>query len=207
MILIAAIGPSIAAIVQRDKETELIFRGRQYARGIVAFQRRFGRLPTSLKELAKSQPRTLRQLWKEPMCNCDGWQVIIAGTPDAVPPGQAPPGFPGTRPGTTPLPGNQPPSTYSGMFPPKTPPPSAGGGGAQPTPGFPSLFGAPETQTIGPIVGVRSKVHKKGYRKWRDLEYYDEWRFIAGNADGDTGPNFDPNSLRGVNRPTPRPDL
>ena len=204
MILIAAIGPSIAAVVQRDKEAELIFRGKQFARGIVLFQRKFGRLPISLKEMAKSQPRTLRQLWKEPMCNCDGWQAIIAGTPDAFPPGQAP-GPGGSRPGTTPGPGNQPPSTYSGMFPPTTPPPSSGDGGAQPTPGFPSLFTTPETQTIGPIVGVRSKVHKRGYRTWRELEYYDQWRFIAGNAENDTGPQYDPNLLRGLNRPTPTP--
>jgi type II secretory pathway pseudopilin PulG len=207
MILIAAVGPSIAAIVQRDKETELIFRGRQYARGIVNFQRRFGRLPTSLKEMAKSEPRTLRQLWKEPMCNCDGWQVIIAGTPEAVPPGQVVPGVSGSGLGTTPGPGgNQPPSTYTGMFPPTTPPPS-GGGNAQPTPAFQPLFGGPQGEIVGPIVGVRSKVHKRGYRTWRDLDYYDQWRFIAGNADNDTGPNYDPNLLRGVHRPTPVPGI
>jgi type II secretory pathway pseudopilin PulG len=191
-IMVAAVGPSIAAIMQRDKETELIFRGRQYARGIVAFQKRFGRLPTSLKELSASQPHALRRLWKEPMCNCDDWQLIIAGSPEAAP-GQGP-GV-GTGLGTTPPPGNQPPSTYTGLFF-RTPPPS---GGSQPTPGgFPSLFGAP-AETVGPIIGVRSKVHKRGYQKWRDLEYYDEWRFIAGDADKEMGHYVDPNFLRGRN--------
>ena len=90
-ILIAAVGPSIATIVQRDKEIELVFRGKQYARAILAFQRRYGRYPNDLKELAQIRPRSIRQLWKEPMCNCDeGWQVIIAGTPDAMPMGQGP---------------------------------------------------------------------------------------------------------------------
>ena len=70
-ILVAAVGPSVFAITQRDKENELIFRGRQYARAIVLFQRRFGRLPTSLDELEKSKPHTLRRRYKEPMCNCD----------------------------------------------------------------------------------------------------------------------------------------
>lgn len=201
-ILIAAVGPSVYAIVQRDKETELIFRGRQYARAIVLFQRRFGRLPISLKELANSRPRTLRRLFKEPMCNCDGWHLIIAGTPDAVPPGSPQPGMRPTpkTPGLWTTPGsgsdNRPPGTYTGLFS-TTPPPGAGGGA--PTPGFPSLFGTPSTQTVGPIVGVRTNVHKRGFRKWRGLEYYDEWRFIAGDADNDEYHFVDPNLLRGPN--------
>lgn len=198
-ILIAAIGPSVSALMQRDKETELIFRGRQYARSIVLFQRKFGRLPNSLKELADSRPRTLRRLYKEPMCNCDDWHVIIAGTPDAVPPGARPPGAggPSTTPGA-----NQPPSTYTGLFS-RTPPPGAGGE-TSPTVGPPSLFGTPSTHTVGPIIGVRSNQHRRGFRKWRELEYYDEWRFIAGDADNETGHYVDPNLLKGI-RFTPLP--
>jgi len=206
-ILVAAVGPSVFAITQRDKENELIFRGRQYARAIVLFQRRFGRLPTSLDELEKSKPHTLRRRYKEPMCNCDQWHVIIAGTPDAAPPG-AIPGLAGTpRPNRTPGAGgsgNQPPSTYTGMFS-RTPPPGAGGGGAEPTPGgFPSLFGTPNNQVVGPIVGVRSNVHKRGFKKWRELEYYDEWRFLAGDADNEMTGGMNP-VLGGVRGPTPAP--
>jgi type II secretory pathway pseudopilin PulG len=184
-ILIAAVGPSVYAVVQRDKEMELIFRGRQYARAVQFFQRRFGRLPTSLRELTEARPRMLRKKFKDPMCNCDDWQLIIAGTPDAVPPGSGGgSGLPG--PGRSALPpgaGNRPPGTYTGMFP--TPP--GGPDAPPPTPGFPSLFGTPTNQVVGPIVGVRSKVHKRGYRKWRELDYYDEWKFIAGDADKDVG--------------------
>jgi type II secretory pathway pseudopilin PulG len=192
-ILVAAIGPSIYAVVQRDKETELIFRGRQYARAIQLFQRRFGRLPTSIKELAESRPHTLRRRYKEPMCDCDEWHLIFAGTPEATPPGAFNPGLSLTpRTGLTPGFGspNRPPSTYTGLFS-TTPPPGSEGGGAgqQPTPEFPSLFGTPTTQTVGPIIGVRSSVHKRGFRKWRDLEYYDEWRFLAGDADKDNARN------------------
>lgn len=178
-ILIAGVGPSVYAVVQRDKEAELIFRGRQYARAIQLFQRRYGRLPTSLKEMAESKPRTLRRKYKEPMCNCDDWQLIIAGTPDAVPPGSTG-GLPGPgRSGSGS--GNRPPSTYTGIFP----TPQGGPDAPPPTPGFPSLFGTPTNQVVGPIVGVRSKVHKRGFRQWRDLDYYDEWKFIAGDADKD----------------------
>ena len=202
-ILIAAVGPSVSAIMQRDKEAELIFRGRQYARAIVLFQRRFGRLPNTLKELRDSRPKTLRKRYKEPMCNCEDWHVIIAGTPEAAPPGSGPPVPGGGLPGTTPGPGNRPPSTYTGLFS-RTPPPEPGTAPTTPTPEFPSLFGTPKTQTIGPIVGVRSTVHKRGFRKWRDLEYYDEWRFIAGDADNEQGHYIDPNLLRGI-RFTPQP--
>jgi type II secretory pathway pseudopilin PulG len=212
-ILVAAIGPSVYAVQQRDKEEELIFRGRQYARAIGLFQRRFGRLPTSMKELEQSRPHTLRKRYKEPMCNCDEWHLIFAGTPEATPPGSGPTMLQLTpRIGLTPGFGspNQPPSTYSGLFS-TTPPPGTGGGAQQPTPEFPSLFGTPTTQTVGPIVGVRTSVHKKGFRQWRGLDYYDDWRFISGDADKDFGknqggpiPGAPPYSGTGLGQPTPR---
>jgi hypothetical protein len=132
------------------------------------------------------------------MCNCDDWHLIIAGSPDAVPPGSGPPG---AGRSTTPGIGNQPPSTYTGLFS-RTPPP--GSGETKPTANLPSLFGTPSTHTVGPIIGVRSSQHKRGFRKWRDLEYYDEWRFIAGDADNEFGHYVDPNLLKGI-RFTPLP--
>ncbi len=216
-ILLAAVGPSIATIIRRDKEMELVFRGKQYARAILAFQKRFGRYPMSLKELEEIKPRSIRQLWREPMCNCEeGWTPIIAGTVDALPMGQGPPppggGMPGsglpraTTPGRTG--GNQPPSTYTGFGGEPTPPPFLGGGGASatptPAPFSTGIFGD-KPKTAGPIVGVKVDLHKKALRKWRDREWYDEWRFIAGDADNDLGAPIDPNTLRGVQRLTPSP--
>ena len=217
-ILIAIIGPSISTIMRRDKETELIFRGKQYARAIVAFQKRYGRYPNELKELVEVKPHSIRRLYREPMCNCDDWQVIIAGTPEAVPMRSGPqppkgglPFQPTPRAGTTPgAGGNQPPSTYTGMGP--TPPPFLGGGGAQaPTPTVApfstGIFAHNDAKTVGPIVGVRAKLHQQALKKWRDKEWYDEWRFIAGDADNDTDKSwFDPNSLRGPHF-TPSPGI
>jgi type II secretory pathway pseudopilin PulG len=150
-ILIAAVAPSIGVVMKRDREAELIFRGRQYARAIGLFQRRYGRYPNQLKELYENRPRTIRHLWKDPMCNCD-FQPLIQG----IPCGQLgqPPGTPG--PGTRP-----------------TPTPST------------TAFGAP-TGPVGPIVGVRSSVHKEGLRDWRGQKFYDQWCFIIGDADRDT---------------------
>ncbi len=209
-ILLAAVGPSIAMILERDREQELIFRGKQYARAILIFQKRYGRLPNELKELYAMKPRSIRQMWKDPMCACDDWETIIAGTPEAQPMGLGPPptlgtpgaGTPGAGPRATRTPGS---SSFG--FPDDNPTPAFTGGlgtvARTPTPT--SIFGQPGKKT-GPIVGVRTKVHRKGVTPWRSRDYTDEWRFIAGDADNDTQQAFDPNTLRGPNF-TPSPGV
>ena len=168
-IALAAVVPALGNIGKRDREQELIFRGKQYARGIGLFQRRFGRYPNSLKEMIENNPRTIRKLWKEPICNCDDWHLVIFNTPEANPQLTGMPG-PGVTPG---LGGGHPAPT--------------------PTPGF----GAPANpQMAGPIVGVRSNVHKEALQEWRGQHYYDEWIFRVGDADREGTGGFDPNSLR-----------
>jgi type II secretory pathway pseudopilin PulG len=159
-ILMMAVAPSIATIMKREREQELLFRGKQYARAIALFQRRYGRFPTELKQLYENRPRTIRQLWKDPMCNCPDWQPLYQGSPDALPPG-AQVGPPGTAPATP-------------------------AGRPQPTP-TPGVFGAEgQTKSVGPIIGVRSKVHEEALSEWRGQKFYDEWRFIMGDADRST---------------------
>jgi type II secretory pathway pseudopilin PulG len=206
-ILIAAVGPSIAKVVERDNETELIFRGKQYARAILAFQKRYGRLPNELKELGKMKPRSIRQLWRDPLCNCDDWEVIIAGTPEAAPMGQMQiPG--GSGPGGARTPGsifNRPPSSGFGGDLTPTPPPFLGGGGAArtPTPSS-SIFGPQAGKKVGPIVGVRTKVHRQAVKPWRGRDFTDEWRFLMGDADNDQGTSIDPNAIYPNRTPPPR---
>ena len=167
-IAIAAIAPLLGTIGRREREQELLFRGKQYARAIGLFQRRYGRYPNTLKELYENNPRTIRKLWKDPMCDCADWYLLILNSPDANPvPGGGPmPGGGLAGPARTPTP---------------TPPPAGS-------------FGTP--QAAGPIVGVRSKVHKEALAAWRGQNYYDQWRFIVGDADRDSTGAFDPNSLR-----------
>jgi|SRR5215471_5668711 len=159
-ILIAGVAPAVATIMKREKETELIFRGRQYARAIALFQRRYGRYPNEIKELYENRPRTIRHLWNDPVCNCD-WYPIIQGSVDSMP---SSPLMPGTGLPT----------------PPPTPP-------TTPTPASP--FG-PQSQpkSVGPIIGVRSTVHKEGLQEWRGSKFYDQWKFIVGDADRDYMP-------------------
>ncbi len=162
MVIIASVLPLASAEAQRDKETELIFRGLQYAEGIRCFKLRYGRYPTSLKEMYEIRPRTLRKLWKDPMSNSMDWGLIgltapVAGVP--VGPGGAPPGGGGGFSVATPTPAPSP----------------------TPTPGVTSPFGdtglgGPSAPT-GPVTGVYSKVRKKGYQTFQGHEYYNEWQF------------------------------
>lgn len=168
-ILIMGVAPSVATIMKREREQELIFRGKQYARAIVLFQRRYGRLPNELKELYENRPRTIRKLFKDPMCRCPDWHIIYLNTPDALPVGN--PGSAGL--GSGPMP---------------TPTPGVFGGSSQP-------------KSIGPIVGVRTNVHEEALIEWRGQKFYDEWRFIQGDADKDSGIGIGP----GIGRPPGAP--
>ena len=168
-IAIAAVGPALGMIGRREREHELMFRGRQYARAIGLFQRRYGRYPNTLKELYENNPRTIRKLWKDPMCDCSDWYLLILNSPDANPVGGM--GVPAAM---------APPGRLRTPTPTPTPPPAGS-------------FGTP--QAAGPIVGVRSKVHKEALTAWRGQTWYDQWRFIVGDADRE-GRAFDPNSLR-----------
>jgi type II secretory pathway pseudopilin PulG len=170
-ILLAAVGPVIATVMKREREEELIFRGKQYARGIALFQKRFGRYPNSLKEMYENRPRTIRKLWKDPMCRCDNWHLLILGSADAA----------GFRSGAGGAKTGLPP-------PPPTPTPS-------------SSFGAPKVGT-GPVQGVRSNVHEEGLREWRGKKYYDEWGFLAGDADDERSMGPQP---RNPPLPVPKP--
>jgi type II secretory pathway pseudopilin PulG len=209
-ILLAAVGPSIAMILERDREQELLFRGKQYARSVLIFQKRYGRLPNELKELYALKPRSIRQLWKDPMCNCDDWEIIIAGTPEAQPMGLLPPpggnGLQTPGAGTPRVTRTQNPFSFGfGDDSQATPTFLGGPGSVARTPTPTSIFGQQGKKT-GPIVGVRTKVHRKGVKPWRGRDYTDEWRFIAGDADNDNQQAFDPNTLRGPNF-TPSPGV
>jgi type II secretory pathway pseudopilin PulG len=185
-ILIAAIAPTVATVMKRDRETELIFRGKQYARAIALFQRRYGRYPNELKELYENRPRTIRHLWKDPICNCD-WYPLIQGAVDSV----GGPGVPGTN---------------------------LAGGATTPTPA-PALTPTPlspfaqssQPQTVGPIIGVRSTVHKEALQQWRGSNFYDQWKFLVGDADRDYMPGSQQSLNSGlpasgpVNAPTKPP--
>jgi type II secretory pathway pseudopilin PulG len=204
-ISILVVSPTVSKIMQREREEELIFRGRQYAQAILNYQKRQGRFPLNLKDLMTTKPRSARKLYKEPMCNCENWGLIRVGQPWPPPPpgsnpagglpttGTTPPGTGQTRPGA-PLPG-----TYS------SPPPGNGSGGNDNgnTDGGLNLGGKPGEVNNAPVIGVYSRIHKKGLRTFHGQEYYDQWGFIAGaNNDPDLPGNL-PTTFPGI--PNRRP--
>ncbi len=71
VVLVLAIGLTVAIPVyqtelQREKEAELIFRGRQYVEAVRLFQMKTpGRFPSSLREL--EEKKFIRRLYKDPM--------------------------------------------------------------------------------------------------------------------------------------------
>ncbi len=78
-----AIAPNIITEGRREKEKEMIWRGKQYTRGVKLYYRKMGKFPTSLDDLTKPKLgslRFMRQAYKDPMNKEDGsWRFIYVG--------------------------------------------------------------------------------------------------------------------------------
>lgn len=81
VVLVLFIGLTVAIPVlqtelQREKEAELIFRGRQYVEAVRLFQMKTpGRFPSSLGEL--EEKKFVRRLYKDPMTEKGEWNVVL----------------------------------------------------------------------------------------------------------------------------------
>jgi hypothetical protein len=77
------VAPNILTEGRREKEKEMVWRGKQYTRGIKLYYRKMGRFPTSLDDLTKPKLgsiRFMRQAYKDPMNKEDGsWRLIYVG--------------------------------------------------------------------------------------------------------------------------------
>lgn len=74
--------PNVLYKGRREKELEMIWRGKQYARAIGLYYRKMHRFPTELDDLYKPKMgiRFLRQAYKDPMNAADGsWRLIYVG--------------------------------------------------------------------------------------------------------------------------------
>jgi type II secretory pathway pseudopilin PulG len=177
-ILMTAAMPVWKHMAQREKEEELVFRGKQYARAIGLFQRRAGPgvLPPSLDILVEQ--KFLRKKYKDPITNGD-FDLVRGTMQAAAQPGQtAGTGSPAGRG----APGQAGQAGQTG--------PVAGRGGAGPTtqgsaPGTMSITGGPATgPTGGPaptaagISGVVSKSKDMAIRLYNGKDHYNEWFFV-----------------------------
>lgn len=64
---------------QREKEEELIFRGKQAVEAIRLFRARNGRFPLALEELVEADPRVLRKPWADPITGTADWVPVFLG--------------------------------------------------------------------------------------------------------------------------------
>ena len=78
-----SIAPNVLTEGRREKEKEMIWRGKQYARGVKMYYRKTGKFPTSMDDLIKPKLgslRFMRQAYKDPMNGKDGdWRLIYVG--------------------------------------------------------------------------------------------------------------------------------
>jgi hypothetical protein len=78
-----SIAPNVLTEGRREKEKEMIWRGKQYARGVKMYYRKTGKFPTSMDDLIKPKLgslRFMRQAYKDPMNAKDGdWRLIYVG--------------------------------------------------------------------------------------------------------------------------------
>jgi type II secretory pathway pseudopilin PulG len=82
ILLMAEAAPTVLSSIQREKETEMVWRGKQYTRGIRLYYLKMNRFPTSLDDLTKPKTgiRFMRQAYKDPLNQVDGsWRLIYVG--------------------------------------------------------------------------------------------------------------------------------
>lgn len=212
-IMAAASLPLWSHVIRREKEEELIFRGFQYAEAIRVYKMRFGgQPPTRLAELVEREPRSIRQLWKDPMTEDGKWRLIFQNQGRELNPQD--PNDPNGREG----------GGLGGRRGGGKDPEGGGEGGEQDGEGEgegeeESSFGKPKEEEvqIGPILGVRSRSRDASILIFYGRERYDEWEFtdqrimevMAGGRVGGQGfaaPTGAPPtmSIRWAGRPLPQ---
>lgn len=167
-ILLAAALPMWSTAIQREKEEELIFRGLQYADAIRLFKAKFSRPPTRLEELIEAEPRTIRQLWKDPMTEDGKWALIFEGQGQGQPLTPQPEGRDGGGGGGL--------RGRSQMDPDEE---ELGGEEGQAEEENQPTFGprSGEKVATGPLRGVHSRSKKESIMLWNGRQRYDEWHF------------------------------
>src|SRR6266511_1450643 len=151
---------------QREKETELIFRGTQYVHAIALFQRKTANaFPPSIDLLVDQ--RFLRKKYKDPITGGD-FQILTAaqqGANSAAGPGQRG--------------GQAAPGTGAGAGATTTPGATGGATGGRATaPIGTSPIGAAGVAAAGGIMGVASKSKDKSLRIYNGRTHYNEWAFL-----------------------------
>jgi type II secretory pathway pseudopilin PulG len=156
-VILGMVMPVWRTVVQREKEEELIFRGRQYARAIQLYQRKFAAAyPASVDVLVEG--RFLRKKYTDPMSKSGEFEILYQGTlaqRQAASMAGRGATSPGMRAGAGPV-----------------------GAAGQTTPAPASPFGSQVAGPQGGVVGVASKSKDKSIRILDGKSVYNEWQFV-----------------------------
>ena len=147
-VLMSALLPVWSHMATREKEEELIFRGKQYARAIGLFQRKFANTAPPTIDVLVEQ-RFLRKKYKDPITGED-FQPIYANQ-GIMPPGGGP---------SAPRPGQS--ATISAP--------------AQQT--LQAGFGSTGVGVQGGVIGVTSKSKEESIKIYNGRQRYNEWAFV-----------------------------
>jgi hypothetical protein len=83
LLMTISVAPNILTQGRRQKEIEMIWRGKQYSRAVKLYYRKTGKFPTSMDNLIKptvGNIRFIRQAYKDPVNTKDGeWRLIYVG--------------------------------------------------------------------------------------------------------------------------------
>src|SRR5262245_12407134 len=151
--------PVFSTMARRERETELIFRGQQYARAVMLFQRKYGNaLPPDIDVLLNEH--FLRKQYKDPITNED-FQLVGPGSPELALAATAAPAQQQAGRGGPQLSQQQPFQQ-----------PQMSGRGVQSNPVAPG-------QAPGGVLGVVSKSKATSLRIYNNHDKYNEWVFLA----------------------------
>ena len=163
--------PKVRQEIQRDREIETMHRGKEYARAIRLYYRKFGTYPTSIDALVMTNDiRFLRKRYTDPITGKEDWKPILLGqnkAPTAM-------GFFGEpldnvgRMGNAGFTGGMP--TTSGSADSSI----NGNTGATDSTNLTSE----QTYGGGPIIGVSPASPNQSILNYKKKSHYNEWEFV-----------------------------
>lgn len=197
LIALSIEAPRIGQQIKREKEEELVHRGKDYATAVKRFvHKNGGRYPVSVEQLENTNHiRFLRKKYVDPMTGDSDWKMVHVGEAEIKIPAPNPglsggggqnPGLGGT--GTTspglgpglgppiPNPQGSPPSGIQGLNGPSGQPQAQQGNNL----GSLTTTGIGNGQTVGggQIMGVASVSKKHSIKEFNEKDEYDQWYFV-----------------------------
>jgi type II secretory pathway pseudopilin PulG len=191
LIALSVEAPRIAQQIKRDKEEEMIHRGKDYATAVKRFvHKNGGRYPVSIEQLENTNHiRFLRKKYVDPMTGESDWKMVHVGEAQINIPAPNPglsggggqnPGFGGTpgAPNTNPPAGPPPTGQALTQNPLTGQQPNQNGSTGQLGTLNTSGIGNGQTVGGGQIMGVASVSKRHSIKEFNDKDEYDQWYFV-----------------------------